>query len=118
MNYSIINSNNVLVPFFLEMAISYEQKRIGLMNRSYLPDRHGMLFIYEQPYNAMIWMKDTEIPLDILFIDENFIINCIKYGKPFDESIINCNNNIKYIIELPYGTCEKYNINPGCKLVL
>jgi uncharacterized membrane protein (UPF0127 family) len=63
-------------------------------------------------------MKNTEIPLDILFIDENFIINCIKYGKPFDETIVSCNSNIKYVIELSYGTCAKYSIVPGSKLII
>jgi uncharacterized membrane protein (UPF0127 family) len=118
MNCYITNSNNDLVPFFLELAISNEQKKIGLMHRSYLSDRHGMLFIYDEPYNSTIWMKNTEIPLDILFIDENFIINCIKYGKPFDETIVSCNSNIKYVIELSYGTCAKYSIVPGSKLII
>jgi uncharacterized membrane protein (UPF0127 family) len=54
----------------VEIARTEEEKEQGLSNIEYLPDDEGMLFIYDEPQEVGFWMKDTLIPLDIIFIDD------------------------------------------------
>ncbi len=117
MNCTIINSNNSIVPLFLEIADTDIKRQIGLMHRTYLPERNGMIFVYPQESDIQIWMKNTELHLDVLFVDKNGIINCIQHAIPFDESRISCNVPSKYVIELPYKTAETYSIQPGSKII-
>ena len=75
------------------------EKEQGLMNVEEMDDNEGMLFIYDAPQTLEFWMKDTEIPLDIIFIDSNWEVKKIAKGNPFDETIISC-DNVQYVLEL------------------
>ena len=67
----------------VDVAETEIQKEIGLQNTHYLPEDEGMLFIYDEPETIGFWMKDTEIPLDIIFINEDFeVISIAKGIKP------------------------------------
>src|SRR6266702_1930150 len=54
--------------FLVEIATTEDEKNIGLMNRNELPDGHGMLFDFSPPQLVSMWMKNTLIPLDMIFI--------------------------------------------------
>ena len=84
---------NVLV------AQTEDEKATGLMNVEEMDDNEGMLFIYDTPQTLEFWMKDTEIPLDIIFIDSDWEVKKIAKGNPFDETIISC-DNVQYVLEL------------------
>ena len=84
---------NVLV------AQTEDEKATGLMNVEEMDENEGMLFIYDAPQTLEFWMKDTEIPLDIIFIDEDWEVKKISKGNPFDETIISC-DNVQYVLEL------------------
>ena len=81
------------------IAQTEDEKATGLMNVEEMDDNEGMLFIYDTPQILEFWMKDTEIPLDIIFIDSDWEVKKIAKGNPFDETIISC-DNVQYVLEL------------------
>ena len=111
---------NVLV------AQTEDEKATGLMNVEEMSDSEGMLFIYDAPQTLEFWMKDTEIPLDIIFIDSNWEVKKIAKGNPFDETIISC-DNVQYVLELNQNSgvqvgdeidIEDDELSPGSNLDL
>lgn len=84
---------NVLV------AKTEEEKERGLMDVVELESNEGMLFVYDEPQELSFWMHETEIPLDIIFIDEDWEVKSVQQGKPFDDTILSC-NDIQYVLEL------------------
>ena len=111
---------NVLV------AQTEDEKATGLMNVEEMDDNEGMLFIYDAPQTLEFWMKDTEIPLDIIFIDSDWEVKKIAKGNPFDETIISC-NNVQYVLELNQNSgvqvgdeidIEDDELSPGSNLDL
>lgn len=99
------------------LAITDEEKEIGLQEVEELEVedglQEGMLFIYDGPQHLDFWMKDTEIPLQIVFIGEDNIVISIKQGVPMSENFIS-EDNAKYVFE----TIPEANINVGDKLIL
>jgi uncharacterized membrane protein (UPF0127 family) len=101
----------------VELATTPKEKTIGLMNRTSLPEYIGMLFIFDKEGIHKFWMKNTLIPLDIIWLDENGkIIYIEKKAQPcyvptcptfFPES------NSKYVLEVTGGYTERHKINVG-----
>ena len=74
--------------FNVEIADTKEKREKGLMFRSVLDEKKGMLFVLPKPYFANIWMKNTILSLDILFISENnIIVDFVKETLPLSEEI-------------------------------
>jgi uncharacterized membrane protein (UPF0127 family) len=107
MSYLIINSELLFSP---ELAISMDQQEKGLMNRTNLPD--VMAFLYPEPRINKFWMKNTPMPLDIVFVYDNKVAE-ICTGEPQSLSIIGSDNPSDLVLEFPYGTCERLNIQVG-----
>ena len=102
----------------VELAITDAEKHLGLMGRKELPDGTGMLFVYEENSNPIMWMKEMHIPLDIVFIGEDKMINYIeKSVEPcnarFDRQCNHYGSAIpsKYVLELPAGFTSKNGID-------
>ena len=76
-----------------------EEKEIGLQNVESMDDDEGGIFVYDKPQHVDFWMKDTSIPLDIIFVDENNTVISVKQGEPNSEEYIS-EDNVKYVIEL------------------
>lgn len=91
-----------------------EQENIkGLMNVVYLPPLSGMLFTFS-PQVVTMWMKNTRIPLDILFCNEHRqIVSIAKQTTPYSLQPISSKSIITYAIELNGGTCDTYDIQVG-----
>ena len=94
---------------FVENAITSEEKRIGLMNRTFLCHDCGMLFIYNDYKIRKFWMKNTLIPLDIIFINENYrvidihhVVSC-KTINESDCPIYISSSKAKYVLETNYN---------------
>ena len=97
------------------MADTPDKARIGLSNRKFLPENEGMLFLAHGDSMAM-WMKDTYLPLDMLFFDKNGKIVYIYTAKPFDLTPIRANQPVAGVVELNGGICQKLQITEGSVL--
>lgn len=85
--------------YIVEEAKTKEEKSKGLSNRESLDDNSGMLFYFDKPQTVSFWMKDTLIPLDIIFIDEDEEVISVKKGNPKDTTSL-IEDNVKYVLEL------------------
>ena len=83
----------------VKIAESEADKIKGLQGVKQLPEDEGMIFIYDEPQTVGFWMKDTEIPLDIIFINDDCEVISIYKGQPYNENIAE-EDNVKYVLEL------------------
>lgn len=103
--------------FNVEVVDTPSKRHQGLMFRNNLEKENGMLFIFEKEDNYPFWMKDTLIPLDMIWINKNQEIVFIKENAlPCQE--VNCpsidpNQQAKYVLEINGGISQKININIG-----
>lgn len=65
----ILQAEDEEIPVFVEIADDPDEQQVGLMNRTELPENQGMLFVFSEPRILTFWMKNTLIPLDVLFFD-------------------------------------------------
>jgi uncharacterized membrane protein (UPF0127 family) len=81
-----------------------EEERIkGLQGVTELKDDEGMLFFFEEPQTVGFWMKDTKVPLDIIFISEDMEVISVYQGEPENESIAE-EDNVKFVLEVNQGS--------------
>ena len=116
-NKACIDSN----CFDIEIAESSEERSKGLMYRESLDENAGMLFIFEEEKEYSIWMKNTLIPLDIIWINKDLeIVHIEKNVQPCKEDpckIYKPDKPAKYVLELNTGQTEKTGIKIGNKLI-
>lgn len=110
----IIQTDTDAVQFEVEIARSAKALERGLMFRTRLPDKTGMLFSYDMPHVVNMWMRNTLIPLDILFIDaRGVIVNIKENAQPHDETVVSSRYNVLSALEIPAGSVKKYGISVG-----
>ncbi len=98
----IINSRYKPLVYQIEVADTYDSRRKGLMYRKYIALDHGMLFIFEKAKYVQMWMKNTELNLDIIFVNNSGIITqIIRNASPMSEKIYSSNIEVKYVLEFP-----------------
>lgn len=83
----------------VDLADTDELKIKGLQGVTELPENQGMLFVYDDSEDMAYWMKDTSIPLDIIFIDEDWKVISVKQGEPESEDLIQ-ESDVMYVLEL------------------
>jgi len=104
--------------FNIEVAETAEQKSRGLMFRRSLADDAGMVFPYAPPQEATMWMRNTYISLDMIFIRADGIVHRIEAGtEPFSEAVIASHGNVAAVLELKAGIAAKVGLKPGDKVV-
>lgn len=84
--------------YTIQVAETEEEFDKGLMNIDGIPKDEGMLFPFDEEEEQTFWMKDTRIPLDIIFIDSDGFVNSVFLGEPYSEEIIS--GIAKYVLEL------------------
>lgn len=110
---SINNSQNKIY-FDVELAETWEQRKKGLMFRKNLDKNKGMLFIFPNESFIKMWMKNTMIPLDIIFFSkERVVVDIIENAKKMSDTIIISKVKAKYALEINSGLVKKLNINLG-----
>ena len=116
---TVIQTQKGPVSFQVEYAITPEEKEQGLMFRTHIPDKTGMVFLNENPAPMALWMKNTFIPLDLLFFDEKGNITDISENTQPMTLISHASRGaVAGAMEVPAGTVQKYGIHIGDKLHL
>ncbi len=109
----IVTKSGVQV-FSVEMATTEEEKATGLMYRKELPDGRGMLFDFSPEQQVSMWMKNTYISLDMIFIRaDGRILRIAENTEPQSTKIISSGGLAKGVLEVIAGTAKKYGIAPG-----
>jgi uncharacterized protein len=104
--------------FTIELALTGPQMEQGLMFRHSLAPDAGMLFDFGAPINVTMWMKNTLIPLDMLFLDGGGrIVDIHERAVPQSLDMISAKGPSRYVIELNGGTAERLGIKPGDKAI-
>src|SRR5690606_5320292 len=99
-----------------EVADDPEKRQRGLMFRRTMGDNHGMLFVFPGSARRAFWMKDTPMPLDLLFIGSDGTVLAIAQGEPFSTESISPDVNARFVLELKAGTAQKVGIEVGDRL--
>ena len=100
--------------FTVEIADTPQARALGLMHRQQMARRAGMLFIYEAPQTASFWMKNTLIPLDMLFADKTGRITRVHHRAiPGDLSMIDGGTQVYAVLEINGGLANNYGITAG-----
>lgn len=98
----------------VEVAANSMDREVGLMNRSSMDEDHGMIFVFPSAKPVMFWMKDTLLPLDMLFIDRAGRIISIKHdAKPMDLSIIKSGGAVTHVLEVNAGYAARHGVAKG-----
>ena len=114
----IISTQQERITFQIEIAETDAQRARGLMWRKKLTKNTGMLFDYKIVDHVFMWMKNTLIPLDMIFISKNGqIVNIVKNTTPNSTQIITSRGPVRAVLEVPAGTTSEYNIQIGDTII-
>lgn len=112
-----IRSDGSSVRFAIEVVDTARDRAVGLMNRPSMPRFSGMLFVYESEREVSFWMRNTMIPLDMIFIDSAGVIqNIHENAIPYDESSIFGGDAIQYVLEINGGMARALGISVGSEV--
>ncbi len=115
----VVRADGVRVELEVEVASDDEQRRQGLMGRTRLAPHHGMLFDFVTPTVATMWMKDTPLSLDMLFLDERGVVVWIGAGTtPNSLALISTPQLVRYVLELEGGAARGLGLTPGDRALL
>lgn len=113
---TIINSNGESIEISVEIADNEKERTVGLSGRSSIPRDFGMLFVFDSSAIHLFWMKDTDIPLSIAFMNENGVIMDIQDMKPNSDELYCPNDPYRYALEVNRGFFDNNGIRAGCKI--
>ena len=109
-----IMSKNGKHVFGVEMAVTPEEQARGLMFRRELPDRQGMLFDFHREQPTSFWMKNTYVPLDMIFIRaDGRILRIAENTVPLSETLVPSGGPVLAVLEVVAGTAKKLGIAAG-----
>ncbi|WP_297705411.1 DUF192 domain-containing protein [uncultured Eudoraea sp.] len=110
-------SDSVIVKYNIEIAESDYETQTGLMYRESMELDQGMFFIFPDVLFHSFYMKNTKIPLDLIFIDEELRIASYKENaQPLDETGLSSEVPVQYVLELNAGQCKQYSLAVGDRI--
>jgi uncharacterized membrane protein (UPF0127 family) len=107
------------LPIRLDVEVADEpaEQDRGLMNRSLSGDGEGMLFVYLIAKPRIFWMRDTPVPLDLLFFDSNRrLVAVIVNAAPFSDNLLKSNVPAQYVLEVRGGFVDRHRVGLGATL--
>ncbi|WP_111685421.1 DUF192 domain-containing protein [Winogradskyella tangerina] len=108
------NTDSIIKTLDIEIADNEYETQTGLMYRTELGTTQGMLFIFPDVQMRSFYMKNTKIPLDIIYLDGNrTIVSFQKNAKPFDESSLPSEAPAQYVLEINAGLSDKWQLEVG-----
>ena len=100
--------------FLVELAVEPAEQVRGLMYRPRLAPSWGMLFLYAADHEHVFWMRNTAIPLDLVFLDAAGTVVCVVEGaEPFTDSPRGCGRPSRHVLELNAGQARRHGIGTG-----
>jgi uncharacterized membrane protein (UPF0127 family) len=103
----------------VEVADTEAKREQGLMFRRSLSDDHGMIFLFDGEHEITMWMKNTYIPLDMVFIGNDWRIGHIAYGaEPFSTDVISSMRPASRVLEIGAGQAKKLGVSVGDRVLL
>ena len=114
----IIVARNACYRFDIYLALDGQQQRRGLMFVRKMPARTGMLFVYaDEDYHSM-WMKNTYIPLDMVFARrDGTVANVVSDTVPLSEKSVGSSEPVSFVLELNAGTARRLSIDADSRLI-
>ncbi|NOD33964.1 MULTISPECIES: DUF192 domain-containing protein [unclassified Ruegeria] len=112
-----LRNDAATVRFDIELAVTPQERSRGLMFRESLPNRSGMLFVFDPPQPVAFWMKNTLIPLDMIFVDRTGTVTRVHEGAiPGDLTPIEGGDSVFAVLEINAGLSARYSITPGTQM--
>lgn len=113
----IIHTGEVERRFEVEVADTPATRSQGLMHRQELAENAGMLFVFERPAEVGFWMRNTYIPLDMLFVDRHGeIVHIHHEARPHDETLIRSGTPVTHVLEINGGLAARLGIETGQRM--
>lgn len=103
MSMKVVNIEIGKQRYKVEVACTEEDRIKGLQGRESLDEDKGMLFVFDEPDTIDFWMKDTKIPLDIIFINEDMEVISVYQGEPENENIAE-EDDVQFVLEVNQGS--------------
>lgn len=114
----VIEASGGRFEFQVELAVSPEQRSQGLMFREELAEDRGMLFDFGTSQRASMWMRNTYVPLDMLFIDtDGRIAQIVTNTQPLSDAVIASREPVRAVLELRAGVTARLGIEPGDRVI-
>ncbi len=106
-----------LIVVNVEVAATNAKRELGLMYRRHLDEQAGMIFLFKQPQHLTFWMKNTLIPLDMIFAgSDGQIVGIVENAAPLSESIDAVDGDSQYVLEVNGGFCKRHGVVAGDRL--
>jgi hypothetical protein len=103
--------------FMVEVAKTGEERAKGLMFRQFMPEDRGMLFDFQRDEPVAMWMRNTYIPLDMLFIRSDGTVHHIhERAEPLNETTIDSRGPVRYVLEINGGLAARHGLKAGDKV--
>jgi uncharacterized protein len=103
--------------FHVEIADNDQSRQVGLMFRKDLADDAGMLFIYPQDKEIAMWMENTYVSLDMLFLNADGTIHTIAHdAEPLSRAVISSHGQVRGILEVKAGTARRLGLTNGLRV--
>jgi uncharacterized membrane protein (UPF0127 family) len=104
--------------YTLEIANDTAERERGLMRRDSMASDHGMIFVFPVEQKLGFYMKNTRIPLDIIYVNANGVVVSVKQMRPYDQTTVSSDGPAKWAIELNQGQAAECGVKAGDQLTI
>lgn len=116
-NSLVVETAKGTFPFSIELALDDNQRAKGLMFRTRLAEDHGMLFDFGQTRPIYMWMKNTYVSLDMVFLlEDGTVHHIVEKTTPLSQSIIGSGGPVRFVLEVKAGTIKRTGLAKGDRL--